>query len=58
MKHNPKYRFDCENCKFNWCCGPTCTCNLNNVPEPPLRIQKMVNESRLKVNYTIEFIGD
>jgi len=34
-KHNPKYKYDCGNCKFNWNCGLTCSCVLKDVPEPP-----------------------
>jgi hypothetical protein len=33
-KDKPKHKYDCENCKFNWCCGFSCTCKLN-LPEPP-----------------------
>ena len=33
--HNPKHKYDCENCKFNWCCGFTCSCIIYNVSEPP-----------------------
>lgn len=34
-KHNPKHEYDCENCKFNWCCGFSCSCGLKNLPKAP-----------------------
>ena len=35
--HAPRYRYDCGRCKFSWCCGTTCACNLKKKdhPEPP-----------------------
>ena len=27
VKHAPRWPYDCKNCKFNWCCGPTCSCH-------------------------------
>ena len=36
-KHNPKHKYDCANCKFNWCCGFSCRCNqLNPATVRPL----------------------
>lgn len=38
--HNPKHLYDCDNCKFHWCCGFECSCilktryNVNNVDLP------------------------
>lgn len=34
-KDKPKHKYDCENCKYNWCCGFSCSCILKNLPEPP-----------------------
>ena len=34
-KHVPKHKYDCENCKFNWCCGFSCNCVLTYAAEPP-----------------------
>lgn len=31
-EHRPRYRFDCERCKFSWNCGPQCSCALAQVP--------------------------
>jgi hypothetical protein len=42
MEHNPKHRFDCGNCKFNWCCGYTCACKLNDVPAEPQWLRKQL----------------
>jgi hypothetical protein len=35
--HSPRYSYDCDNCKFNWNCGPLCACHLahQGYPEPP-----------------------
>lgn len=35
--HAPRYRFDCGRCKFSWCCGTACHCNLRkkDYPDPP-----------------------
>jgi hypothetical protein len=50
-KHKPLHKYDCGNCKFNWCCGYTCACKLD-LPEEPLwlkkqlvAIQKLLNEN-------------
>jgi len=40
--HNPKHKFDCGNCKFNWCCGYTCACKLSKLPEEPLWLKKQL----------------
>jgi hypothetical protein len=56
INHNPKHRYDCGNCKFNWCCGYTCACALKEVPEEPQwlkkqlqSIQKIIdNETKLR----------
>ena len=24
-KHEPKHKYDCEHCKFNWSCGFSCS---------------------------------
>lgn len=34
-EHNPKHKYDCEKCKFNWCCGFECSCQLHDKPEAP-----------------------
>jgi len=34
-KHKPKHKYDCENCKFNWCCGFNCNCHLTYLPDAP-----------------------
>lgn len=26
--HHPRWKYDCERCKFAWCCGPQCACHL------------------------------
>ena len=34
----PKHKYDCEPCKFNWCCGFDCACILGSklgLPDAP-----------------------
>ena len=35
VEHAPRYKYDCENCKFNWCCGFDSNCILHYKPDPP-----------------------
>ena len=44
--HDPKHRYDCGPCKFSWCCGLTCGCNLSKAEYPPPPDE--VKEARLK----------
>lgn len=55
MNHNPKYKYDCYNCKFNWNCGYGCACVLKGLDNPPIPIQIEVNLVRLLDGSTIEF---
>ena len=41
-EHNPQYKYDCGNCKFNWCCGYTCSCLFHDLPAPPEWLQKNI----------------
>ena len=59
MEHAPKFEYDCEHCKFNWCCGLACVCVVGdkmNLPEPPIERKKEVNEALKKCGYAIEFL--
>jgi hypothetical protein len=42
INHNPKHRYDCGNCKFNWNCGYTCSCALKQAPEEPQWLKKQL----------------
>lgn len=53
--HNPRWRFDCNNCKFNWCCGPTCACVLSSMSDPPSARQREVDAALIKHGYHPEF---
>lgn len=47
-KHEPRHRYDCERCKFSWCCGPTCACILTrnkSIPQAPE--ERLVEVARL-----------
>lgn len=46
--HAPRYRFDCGRCKFSWCCGTTCHCNLKKKDhaEPPDKRKLQVAQDR------------
>lgn len=51
--HKPKHQYDCGNCKFAWCCGPQCACNVSWPQAPKQRMkevkraQKMIRGERL-----------
>lgn len=32
---HPAHKYDCDVCKFSWCCGPLCACLLSGAAEPP-----------------------
>lgn len=59
MNHDPKYKYDCENCKYSWCCGPVCLCVLRNkdydLIETPTYRKIEVNEALIKEGLKIEF---
>lgn len=40
-----RYRYDCDHCKFNWNCGPLCSCVLRreNVGPTPRKRMREVN---------------
>jgi len=48
--HNPKHKFDCGNCKFNWNCGYLCSCVLKESPEPPEWLQKQLAKIQILLN--------
>jgi hypothetical protein len=50
INHNPRYRYDCENCKFSWCCGYSCACGLYGYPDPPKEILNKVIKEVHKLN--------
>lgn len=33
--HDPRWQYDCARCRFAWCCGPQCACNLSEAPAAP-----------------------
>jgi len=41
MEHSPRHRFDCGRCKFSWCCGLACQCNLrkSDYDAPPEEVK-------------------
>jgi len=51
-KKAPEFQYDCDHCKYNWCCGYTCGClyvgrNLGELlPDPPIRVRAAVNFAR------------
>lgn len=55
MKHNPQHKYDCGNCKFNWCCGYTCACHIKDVPEPPKWLQKSLKAIQELLNENFKF---
>jgi hypothetical protein len=58
LKHAPRWQYDCGNCKFAWCCGPTCSCSLKHrLPDPPLKRQDEVDEALVQIGYAPQFHG-
>lgn len=51
-QHNPRYKYDCDRCKFNWCCGPLCRCVLKGYQNAPPHRMKEVNKLLIKEGYT------
>jgi hypothetical protein len=47
-EHEPRYKYDCERCKFNWNCGILCACVLSKraFPDPPPERAKEVKEAQ------------
>lgn len=39
--HTPRWQYDCQNCKFSWCCGPLCACWANFGKMPKWRAQEV-----------------
>lgn len=61
LNHAPRYQYDCDRCKFSWCCGPTCVCVLasrTNLPEPPRERQDEVDAALVKAGYAPQFRGE
>jgi hypothetical protein len=52
--HNPKHRYDCGNCKFNWNCGYTCSCALKHAPEEPKWLKKQLQSIQKIMNENFE----
>ena len=59
VNHAPRYLYDCSNCKFSWCCGPTCHCILSSdgLPDPPRERQDEVDAALIAVGLVPEFHG-
>lgn len=41
-EHAPRYKYDCDRCKFNWNCGILCDCVLKGAQDPPLERARKV----------------
>ena len=58
----PRYQYDCDRCKFSWCCGPACSCVLYRsrggmYPDPPSKRQREVDATLVKIGYAPQFRG-
>ncbi len=55
-----RFQYDCEDCRFNWCCGYRCACalriNQRDLSEPPLEVKEKVNRERWEYNGRIKYI--
>lgn len=58
-EHNPRYQYDCENCKFHWCCDETCSCGLRRkgFPNPPEKRKHEVDAALVKIGFAPQFYG-
>lgn len=55
-EHKPRYQYDCNRCKFKWCCGYCCACALKHeLPKPPKHVQLKVNEALIKEGFEPQF---
>lgn len=58
VEHRPRYQYDCKNCKFSWCCGPTCSCSLKHrFSDPPRKRQDEVDAALVQIGYAPQFRG-
>lgn len=49
FKHDPRHRYDCGRCKFNWNCGILCSCVLSDAyGSPPKSRAKEVEEAHIQ----------
>jgi hypothetical protein len=58
--HEPRWEYDCERCKFNWNCGPTCRCLIRgphyaHLPATPPRRQREVDAALVAAGLQPEF---
>jgi hypothetical protein len=52
----PKFAYDCKNCRFEWNCGYTCFCNYKRTkPEPPNNIKILVNQALISAGLDKEY---
>lgn len=58
--HTPRWQYDCDRCKFAWCCGSLCSCHLqrSGLPVPPDARQKQVDAALVKIGYAPQFRGN
>lgn len=57
--HAPRYQYDCDHCKFNWCSGPLCACalNLTNAKVPPAPAKRAREVAELQEAWRKERYG-
>lgn len=56
--HAPRWYYDCDRCKFNWCCGPVCACVLRqrgDLGEPPRNRQREVDAALIQSGFQPEY---
>jgi hypothetical protein len=58
--HAPREQYDCDRCKFSWCCGSLCSCHLQlaSLPVPPTERQAQVDTALVKIGYAPQFRGN
>lgn len=48
----PRHRYDCDRCKYSWCCGPLCQCGLHGVPQAPE--ERLIEVAQLLGDWRVE----
>ncbi len=54
--HQPRWKYDCTRCKFDWNCGPLCACILSEHVDPPDNRKLEVDSLLLKAGLTTTYL--
>jgi len=48
--HEPQHKYDCTKCKYSWCCGPLCQCDL----PLPVNVKHQAHIDKLRAQWCRE----